>query len=151
MNSKKVWIEGCALGVLLSLLSILLLAISDVTLLGAYALVLLLVSASLTSSERDGAFFGLFAVIGESVIDFAYFIFSYGVDALLVPYAVGFVLFVGRIPLFPLVGALGGYMGQQYFAGKTKPRLRTTDRASASRKTKGKEGRLGERKKEQGD
>ena len=151
MNSKKVWIEGCALGVLLSLLSVVLLNISDVTLLGAYTLVLLLVSASLTSSQRDGAFFGLFAVIGESVTDFIYFIFGYGVQALLVPYAVGFILFVGRIPVFPLVGAIGGYLGQRYFAEKTKPRVRPADRASPGRKTKVREKRLGERNEEQQD
>ena len=119
MNSKKVWIEGCALGVLLSLLSVVLLDISDVMLLGAFTLILLLVSAALTSSERDGAFFGLFAVIGESVTDLIYFVFGYGLQALIVPYAVGFVLFVGRIPVFPLVGAIGGYLGRQYFAEKT--------------------------------
>ena len=138
MNSKKVWIEGCALGVLLSLLSVVLLDISDVTLLGAYTLVLLLVSASLTSSQRDGAFFGLFAVIGESVTDFIYFVFGYGLQALLVPYAVGFILFVGRIPVFPLVGAIGGYLGRQYFAEKSKPRFRATDQTLAPRKSRGK-------------
>jgi hypothetical protein len=151
MNSKKVWIEGCALGVLLSLLSVVLLDISDVTLLGAYTLVLLLVSASLTSSQRDGAFFGLFAVIAESVTDFVYYLFGYGVQASLVPYAVGFILFVGRIPLFPLMGAIGGYLGQRYFAEKTKPRARAPGRAFVGRKTKGKEGRSGERNKERED
>lgn len=135
MNSKKVWIEGCALGILLSVLSVVLLDVSDVILLGAYTLVLLLVSASLTSSQRDGAFFGLFAVIGESVTDFTYFIFGYGAQALLVPYAVGFILFVGRIPVFPLVGAIGGYLGRQYLAEKTKPGLRAKSRAHTSRKT----------------
>jgi uncharacterized membrane protein YgaE (UPF0421/DUF939 family) len=42
MSWKKASIEGSALGVLLSLLSVMLLGIPDVTLLGAYALVLLL-------------------------------------------------------------------------------------------------------------
>jgi hypothetical protein len=135
MNSKKVWIEGCALGVLLSLLSVVLLDVSDVTLLGAFTLVVLLVSASLTSSPRDGAFLGLFAVIGESVTDFMYFIFGYGLQALLVPYAVGFVLFVGRIPVFPLVGAIGGYLGRQYIAEKAQPGLRARSRAHTSQKT----------------
>jgi hypothetical protein len=136
MSSKKVWIEGCALGVLLSLLSVVLLDISDVALLGAYTLVLLLVSASLTSSQRDGVFFGLFAVIGESVMDFIYFVFGFGVQALLVPYAVGFNLFVVRIPVFPLAGAIGGYLGQRYFAEKTKPRVRAPDRTLVPRKRK---------------
>ena len=79
---------------------------------------------------------GLFAVIGESVTDFIYFLFGYGLQALVVPYAVGFVLFVGRIPVFPLVGAIGGYLGRQYFAEKTKPRLRATDQTLAPRKSK---------------
>ena len=138
MNSRKTWIEGCALGVLLSLLSVVLLDISDVTLLGAFTLILLLVSAALTSSERVGAFFGLFAVIGESATDFIYFVFGYGLAAPIVPYAVGFALFVGKIPLFPLMGAIGGYLGRQYFAEKSKPRLRATDQTLAPRKSRGK-------------
>lgn len=133
MNSKLAWIEGCALGILLSVLSIVLLDISDAILLGAFALVLLLVSASLASSQRDGAFFGLFAVIGESVTDFICFVFGYGLQASLVPYAAGFVLFVGKIPVFPLVGAIGGYLGRQYIAEKGKPLLRARSRAHASR------------------
>jgi hypothetical protein len=146
MNSKKVWIEGCALGVLLSLLSVALLSISDTTLFGAYTLVLLLVSTSLTSSQRDGAFFGLFAVIGESVTDFVYYLFGYGVQALLVPYAVGFFLFVGRIPVFPLVGAIGGYLGERYFAEKTKPRVRAASRTLGPRKR-----RESEKRREKGE
>jgi hypothetical protein len=135
MNSKRVWIEGCALGVLLSLLSVVLLSISDATLLGAYAFIVLLVSTSRSSSERDGLFLGLFVVIGESATDLIYFLYG-GLQPLLVPYAVGFVLFVGRIPVFPLVAAIGGYLGRQYFAERTKPRSRPTDRRQAPRKSK---------------
>jgi hypothetical protein len=125
MSWKRASVEGSALGVLLSLLSIVLLGISDVTLLGGYALLLLLLSASLTSSPRAGALLGLFAVIGESVTDFVYFLSGYGAQLSLVPYAVGFILFVGRIPVFPLLGAIGGYLGQQYFAEKDKkPRMK---------------------------
>jgi hypothetical protein len=135
MNSKRVWIEGCALGVLLSLLSVVLLNISDVTLLGAYALIVLLVSASRTSSERAGLFFGLFVVIGESATDFIYFLYG-GLQPLLIPYAVGFVLFVGRIPVFLLLAAIGGYLGRQYFPEKTRLRSRPPDRTQAARKSK---------------
>ena len=134
MNSKKAWIEGCALGVLLSLLSIVLLDISDMMLLGAFTLLSCSSQQLSHPRQRDGALFGLFAVIGESVTDFIYFIFGYGLEASIVPYAVGFVLFVGRIPVFPLVGAIGGYLGRQYFAEKTKPRLRATDRTGAPEK-----------------
>jgi hypothetical protein len=137
MDSKKASIVGCAVGALLSLLSILLLEVSDVTLLGAYALLMLLLSAALTSSERAGAYFGLFAFIGECVTDFAYFLMG-GVQMLLVPYAVGLILFVGRIPVFPLLGAIGGYFGRQYFTGKTKPRSRAADRKVAAQKSRAK-------------
>jgi hypothetical protein len=139
MNSKKVWIEGCALGVLLSLLSVALLSVSDTTLFVAYTLVVLLVSASLTSSQRNGAFFGLFAMIAESVTDFIYYVLGSGVHPLLVPYAVGIVLFVSRIPVFPLAGAIGGYVGERYFAEKTKPRARVPVRTSVPRKRRGKQ------------
>jgi hypothetical protein len=134
MSWRKASIAGSALGAVLSLLSILLLDIPEVTLLGAYALFLLLVSASLTSSPRAGALFGLFAVIGESVTDCAYFL-SYGTQVLLVPYAVGFILFAGRIPVFPLAGVIGGYLGREYVAEKTRPTLRARNRAYVSRKT----------------
>jgi hypothetical protein len=135
MNSKKVWVEGCGLGVLLSFLSIILLNISDVTLLGAYALIVLLVSASLLSSERDGVYFGIFAVIAESVTDLVYYFFGYGLQALGVPYAVGLFLFLGKIPVLPLMAVIGGYLGRQYFAEKAKPRLRAKSRAITARKT----------------
>jgi hypothetical protein len=120
----EVSIEGCAVGVPLSLLSIWLLGIPAETILAAYALLLLLFSAYLTSSPRGGALLGLFAVIGESVIDFAYLVSVQGVAVSLVPYAVGFVLFAGRIPVFPLLGAIGGYLGEQYFTEDRKPKLR---------------------------
>jgi hypothetical protein len=142
MSWRKASIAGSALGVLLSLLSILLLGIPEVMLLGAYVLLLLLLSSSLSSSPRAGALFGLFAVIGESVTDFAYFLL-YGLQLLIVPYAVGVILFLGRVPLFPLVGALGGYLGREYVAEKTKPSSRPRKRAYASQKT-------GESKKDKG-
>jgi hypothetical protein len=137
---KRVLAEGCALGVVLSLLSVWLLGITAETLLVAYALLLLLLSAYLTSWPRAGALLGLFAVIGESVMDFVYFIFVQGLAVPLVPYAVGFVLFVGRIPVFPLLGAVGGYLGQQYFAEDTRPRLRASNRRYALRKTRKRKG-----------
>jgi hypothetical protein len=142
----KASIEGCALGVLLSLLSIWLLGIPAETLLGAYGLLLLLLSAYLTSSPRAGALVGLFAVIGESVTDFTYFVFFQNTMASLVPYAAGFILFAGRIPVFPLLGAIGGYMGHQYFAEEAKPRLRARTPRQASRKSEERKGRkIGER------
>ena len=135
MSWKKASLEGSALGVLLSLLSIWLLGIPAETVLGAYALLLLLLSAYLTSSPRAGALVGLFAVIGESVIDFAFFVFAQNAQVSLVPYAVGFILFAGRIPVFPLFGAMGGYLGREYFAEDTKPRLRARNRVHPSRKS----------------
>jgi hypothetical protein len=135
MSWKKTSVEGCALGVVLSLLSIWLLGTPAETLLVAYALLLLLLSAYLTSSPRAGALLGLSAVIGESIIDFVYFISVQGLMVPFVPYAVGFTLFVGRIPVFPLLGATGGYLGQQYFAEETKPRFRASNRRHALRKS----------------
>jgi hypothetical protein len=147
MSWGKASIEGCALGVLLSLLSIWLLGIPAETLLGAYGLLLLLLSAYLASSPGAGALVGVFAVIGESVTDFAYFVFFQNAMASLVPYAVGFVLFIGRIPIFPLLGAFGGYLGREYFAEDTKRRLRARNRGYPFRKSGE---RKGERKRERG-
>jgi asparagine N-glycosylation enzyme membrane subunit Stt3 len=144
MSWKKASLEGSALGVLLSLLSIWLLGIPAQTVLGAYALLLLLLSAYLTSSPRAGALVGLFAVIGESVTDFAYFVLTQNAQVSLVPYAVGFILFAGRIPVFPLFGAMGGYLGREYFAEDIKPRLRT-NRGHPSRKSGGGKKEKGER------
>ena len=138
MGWKKASLEGSALGVLLSLLSIWL-PIPAEMLLAAYALLLLLLSAYLASSPREGALLGLFAVVSEFVIDFVYWVFVQGLQVLLVPYAVGFILFAGRIPVFPLMGAIGGYLGQQYFAENTKPRLRPRNPRYVSRKRVGKE------------
>ena len=124
MDWKKVSLEGFILGVLLSLLSTWLLGVPADTLLGAYALLVFLFSAYLTSSLSEGGLLGLFAVIGEVVTDFIYSVFVARVLVSLVPYAVGLTLFIGRIGVFPLMGAMGGYLGQQYFAEKKKPRLR---------------------------
>jgi CHASE2 domain-containing sensor protein len=96
--------------------------------LGAYALLLLLFSAYLASSPREGTLLGLFAVIGELAMDFIYSILVAGVMIPLVPYAVGLTLFFGRIAVFPFMGSIGGYLGQQYFAEKTKRRLRVKKR-----------------------
>jgi hypothetical protein len=123
MNMRAV-LGGSAVGVLLSLLSMMLLNIPDATMLTACGLLVLLFSAYVTSSARAGALFGLFVIISGSVVEFAYLVFVSGVVVSLVPYAVGFVLFVGRIPVFLLLGAIGGYLGQEYFADKGKPRAR---------------------------
>jgi hypothetical protein len=134
MSWKKASVEGSALGVPLSLLSIWLLGVPAETVLAAYALLLLLLSAYLTSYPREGALLGLFAVIGESVTDFVYFVSVQGLQVLLVPYAVGLTLFVGRIPLFPFLGAAGGYLGREYFADKTERRMRARNRRLSSQK-----------------
>ena len=106
-------IEGLVVGILISILDLVVLReVSDqLLLLCGYAVVVLLVSASLTSSAKAGFLLAFFTVIAATVVEFAY----YGADLLLVPYAVGFYLFVGRIPLFPIAGALGGYLGKRYF------------------------------------
>jgi hypothetical protein len=137
MAWKKVSLEGSVLGVLLSLLSMWLLGMPAEMLLGAYALILLLLSAYLTSSTREGALFGVFVVVGELVMDFIYSISVMGVQVLLVPYAVGLALFVGRIPVFPLMGAIGGYLGQRYFAEKTRPRPRAKRSGKEKREKSG--------------
>jgi hypothetical protein len=128
MSWKKESLEGSVLGVLLSLLSVWLLGVPAEILLGGYALLLLLFSAYLTSSSREGMLLGLFAVIGEAVMDLIYWVSVERLMVSLVPYAVGFTLFVGRIGFFPIMGAIGGYLGQQYFAERTKPRLRAKKR-----------------------
>jgi hypothetical protein len=112
---------GFGLGVLLSLVGVVLLGtdISDQMLLGAFTIVVFLVSASLAASAKRGLVLGVFAVIAQAVIDVIYFVSVYGADLQLVPYAAGFALFVGRVPLFPLAGALGGYLGQEYFSEKS--------------------------------
>jgi hypothetical protein len=63
-------------------------------------------------------------LIGEVVAELVYFFSVYGMDVLLLPYMVGLSLFVGRIPLFILAGAFGGYVGREYFA-EPKARSRT--------------------------
>jgi hypothetical protein len=150
MGWKKASLEGSALGVLLSLLSMWLLGMPAGILLVAYALLLLLFSAYLTSSARDGALLGLFAVIGELAIDFIYSILVAGVLMPLVPYAVGLTLFYGRIAVFPLMGCMGGYLGQRYFAEKTKRRLRAKKRVGRERRGKDREKRVASGKLPQG-
>jgi len=113
---------GFAVGAVLSLVGLVLLGtdISDQMLLSAYTIVVFLVSASLTASAKRGLVLGVFAVIAQAVIDVIYFVSVYSADLQLVPYAAGFALFIGRIPLFPLAGAFGGYLGQEYFSEKPR-------------------------------
>jgi len=127
-------IVGFVLGALLALAGLmLLLGVSDQVLLIAYAIVLILVSASLTSSAREGLILGLSALIGQALVDLVYVVFVYQA-LLLLPYAVGFNLFVGMIPAFPLAGALGGYLGGAYFAeSKSKRRLGEKSRGPRGR------------------
>jgi hypothetical protein len=148
MGWWKASLEGSAVGLLLSLLSIWLLGVPPETLLAGYALLLLLFSAYLTSYPREGALLGLFAVIGESVIDFVYFVSVKGLLAPLLPYAVGSILFFGRIPFFPLFGAIGGYLGREYFTDKSELRMRGRNRGPASRKRVVKEARKRKQEKE---
>jgi hypothetical protein len=114
-------VVGVALGAILSLVGLVLLGtdVSDQLLLGAFTVVVFLVSASLATSAKRGLVLGVFAMIAQTVIDVIYFVSVYGADLGLVPYAAGFALFVGRIPLFPLAGAFGGYLGQEYFSEKS--------------------------------
>ena len=114
-------IVGFAVGGILSFVGLSLLGtdISDQVLLSAYTIVIFLVSASLATSAKRGLVLGVFAVIAQAVIEVIYFVSVYAADLQLVPYAAGFALFVGRIPLFPLAGAFGGYLGQQYFPEKS--------------------------------
>jgi hypothetical protein len=104
---------GLILGPLLALLAVWLAPeISDQILLIAYAVVVLLVSASLTSTAKEGLLLAALTVVGETLVELLYFVSVYGVDVSIVPWAAGFSLFVGRIVLFPVAGVLGGYMGR---------------------------------------
>jgi hypothetical protein len=113
---------GVALGAILWLVGLVLLGtdVSDQLLLAAFTVVVFLVSASLATSAQRGLVLGVFAMIAQTLIDVVYFVSVYGADLGLVPYAAGLALFVGRIPLFPLAGAFGGYLGQEYFSEKSR-------------------------------
>jgi hypothetical protein len=112
---------GLTVGVLLSVFALLLLPeLSETIVLGAYAIVVFLVSASLTSSPKGGVVLGLFTVLGQTIAELVYFISVYAASVTILPFAVGLTLFVGRIVLFPLTGSLGGYLGQEYFSEKPK-------------------------------
>jgi uncharacterized membrane protein YgdD (TMEM256/DUF423 family) len=112
---------GLTVGVLLSLVALLLVPdLPEVTVLGAYAIVVFLVSASLTSSPKRGLFLGLFTALGQTITELIYFISVYAADVTILPFAVGIILFVGRIVLFPLTGGLGGYVGREYSSEKPK-------------------------------
>jgi len=139
MSWKKVPLEGSLLGVLLSLLSVWLLGVPAEILLGGYALLLLLFSAYLTSSPGEGLLLGLFAVIGELVMDLIYWVSLKSLMVSLVPYAPGLTLFLGRIPVFPFMGLVGGYLGQKYFTENTKRRLQEKKRARKERERRPRE------------
>jgi hypothetical protein len=116
-------VAGVVLGGLLSAVSLLLLPeLSDQTILVAYAVVVLFVSAALLSSVGSGLLLGLFTIIAETVIELVYFVSGYSTGVPLniadLPFAVGLTLFVGRILLFPVSGAIGGYLGRELFAKK---------------------------------
>jgi len=112
---------GLTLGVLLALVG---LGIApetpELALFGAYALVVLFVAASTVSSARAGAIVGALTIVGEVAVELAYFVSVYHVDISLVPYAAGLTLSLGRIPAYPLMGALGGYIGGEYFGRQSK-------------------------------
>lgn len=117
------WIAGLALGCLFALVGLVVVPeVSDQMLLGAYAIVLMFVCAALVSSARAGLVLAALTILSETLTEVAYFVYVYGAHISLVPYAVGFILFVGRIPLFPLTGAFGGYLGQEYFGETSKRR-----------------------------
>lgn len=116
-------VAGVVLGGLLSAVSLLLLPeLSDQTILVAYVVVVLFVSAALLSSVGSGLLLGIFTMIAETVIELVYFVSGYSTGVPLniadLPFAVGFTLFVGRILLFPISGAIGGYLGKELFAEK---------------------------------
>jgi hypothetical protein len=139
--SFKVALAGLVVGVLLSFISAPRpdspLQVPEQILLGGFAIVLTLASASLTSSARAGLMFALLALLGENVTDLVLFVFWYGADISLLPYAWGFIFFVGRILLFPLAGTLGGYLGQEYFTQHAKGKsLREKSRKRETRVSK---------------
>jgi hypothetical protein len=122
---------GFSVGVMLGLVAILPAAeVSEQMLLAAYGVVVILISAALASTWKAGFMFGLFAIAGESVAESLYFVLALGTDLLLVPFAAGFAFFLGRIPVFLLAGAVGGYLGGEYFADKSgKKRVKKKRRA----------------------
>jgi hypothetical protein len=129
MTSRSIgWIVGLALGCVFALVGLVVVPeVSDQMLLGAYAIILIFVSAALASSARAGLVLAVFTILSETLIEMAYFVSVYGAHISLVPYAVGFILFVGRILLFPLAGAFGGYLGQEYFGETSKRRTGEKD------------------------
>jgi hypothetical protein len=130
--------EGVTLGVLFALMGLILLPeVPDQTLLGGYVIIIFLVTVALTTSPISGFTLGVSAVIGEVLAESVYLSIAYGVDIMVLPYAAGLSLFVARIPLFPLAGAFGGYLGREYFA-EPKTRLHP---AGARRRKKRKEER----------
>jgi hypothetical protein len=129
-------IEGVALGILLALLGLTLLTdVPEVTVLGGYVIIVFFVSSSLASSPTSGLILALSVLMAEIPTEYFYLSSTYTVmDVSILPYAVGMILFVARIPLFPVAGAFGGYVGREYFA-EPKPRSVRTRRRAGKRKT----------------
>jgi hypothetical protein len=129
-------IEGVALGIVLALVYLeLLTVVPEMTVLAGYVLVVFFVSSSLASSPTSGLILALSVLVGEIPTEFFYLRSSYGgLDLSILPYAVGIILFVLRIPLFPIAGAFGGYVGREYFA-EPKTRSVRTRRRVGRRKT----------------
>jgi hypothetical protein len=116
-------VEGVALGILLALVDLMLLTNApETTVLGGYVVIVFLVSLALTSSPMSGLTLGLSTIVGEIPTEFFYLRSAFGgLDLAVLPYAVGMILFVARIPLFLVAGAFGGYVGGEYFA---EPKVR---------------------------
>jgi len=125
---------GLAVGPPLALIGLLVIPdVSDQLLLAAYAIALMLIAAAVTLSTRAGLLLAVLTIITETLTELAYFVSVYGMDISLLPYAVGFVLFVGRIPLFPLAGAFGGYLGREFFAEESKRKMGAKARTRRAR------------------
>jgi len=125
---------GLAVGPLFALIGLLVIPdVSDQLLLAGYAIALMLIAAAVTLSTRAGLLLAVLTIITETLTELAYFVSVYGIDISLLPYAVGFVLFVGRIALFPLAGAFGGYLGREFFAEESKGKMGEKARTSRRR------------------
>jgi hypothetical protein len=118
--------EGVALGILLALVDLTLLTeVPEITVLGGYVIIVFLVSSALTSSPASGLTLALSVLMGEIPTEFFYIRSTYvAADVFILPYAVGIILFVARIPLFPAAGAFGGYVGREYFAERRRRSVR---------------------------
>lgn len=128
-------VAGLAVGPLLALIGLVVVPeVSDQLLLAGYAIALMLVAAAVTLSARAGLLLAVLTIVSETVTELAYFVsVPPGMDISLLPYAVGFALFVGRIPLFPIAGAFGGYLGGEFFAEESKTKMGKKRRTRRSR------------------